>query len=529
MNTSPRAAFAAGLLTLTSAMAQTPGVIPGNQNARLAPSERDIVITTAVPVMQEVTPQKTIGAILKSAGAPSGPAAQEAFIRSWTQRMCETEFVNQGVRIPLTVRKECQLDPAKLLAPYDAVTNPHGLVSSAITYRLDKMTLEKVKTGNTTKLVAHDCGEIAHSMAMGDGLGSLNGVPLGNVDLIAEFKIPNPDTVNKSPLACVPMAQAIESLSVQTPEQKVTTVNRILFKGIGNGFGPVVDFKNLQGDVDANGNELAVKSGRFRANVFYQELGPQEWLLREFQLVTKNGKPTFKTQGIAEVPYNELWKDPVAGEDAALTQRKTDFHAHVVNKLVPRIMNPELTLAQQGQTQMPQANFLANLNADIPVKFRDGETINNTFRQTPFDDDIATFVSPTLKSSMQTKVTQLNAVSAWPSTIDQTINKIRARGCSGCHEAAVNLNLAPATFDTGFPNFSTVVQPQSQAFLHIAEPKPRFGVPEATPSLYMEANVFFARAEFTHALAQGTLPARYAPMAIQPGTKFRAFGVGGGH
>lgn len=508
------AAFVVGSVPAVAADATSPYCMPGENGAAatldfdIRPSlvvtdaTLDVTFGSAFPQGGEGAPgerlfsfSRTIGSILRSAGAPDDQTSREDFVRTMISSFDNDAGVTinhrSAVFVPVDDRLaqngdigsgEGKLVPARLLDEHDA---EFGMKPLALFNRFDLATRDW-----------EHCGEyrIVYSIP--------NGGFQQRFLLIFEAMVPNPGFIKDNPVAseagCRPMLEFWAGLGkIAGTDESAVAVERarqlaeLYYTGKPGitdiagtqGLDPIVSYANYGG----NGNR-----GQVRGNVFIDN----PWQLREWltQLVVGPAGPTlaFVPETVKDNPVVELYGDDIAATPigqanipAVIGSLHADFVTHFATEVQNHLLverSPRFQALVEAATNQIDAGVteddllitLVALGSD--GRFDDFQSVS--------DDTAGTVDKPT-RSAGQRFRRMLDFLLARPEIVrpgalpspqstDILLARAEAGTCSGCHQTAARNGFAFAPLRIkAKPDGSAVLWPDLVAgtpgFVHVME------------------------------------------------------------
>lgn len=410
--------------------------------------------------------RRTISSILKSAGFPDDPPAQERFVQTMLDTFAPANGFalnpSAGMLMPLDGRggENTKLNAADLLDE----TSPIGLVPLALFNRFDLAPTDW----------SH-CGE--HRIVYGK---QNPGFP-SRFLLIFEAAVDNPGT---GEAGCRPVAEFWAGLSEVATNNRALTerLSAFYYDGKATSYGntvdlsgPVVDYRNYGGD--------GVR-GQVRGNLFMQE----PWQLREWltQPIFDPATPlAFVTETVKDNPLAELYRDdfvsgPLAAQNfsAVLTTLQGEFVGELTSKMRTSLMAEdtpkyrglveELTkyvLGTTPETEVSEPTILKNTIAlGNDKKFNEFQSTSQN-NVPPGDTDEPRFHAQTKMRTLLSAMLAQPTPHLQPQDVDTFLNRATAGTCAGCHQTAPGQNIRT---QTGLP---PVVFPSQHptGFVHVGE------------------------------------------------------------
>lgn len=417
------------------APATAESIIPPKQVAFVAPKPlsttklKGVIFTDPTSLRKNFPLSETIDRILISSGdmASTDSAAvkktkREAFLQTLMTSFKRTSATNKGVTMPLTPRpEEAAQKPSVLLNPAD---NFNGMQPIAVTNRLDLAPAD-----------GKHCGEQRIIYAKGPGTFD------NRMTLIFEAVVPNP-TPAKGILGCMPLAKFWWNLQNVTVADMGTQLKGLFYTGVpGVTSGPIVHFKNY-------GTPL----GQVRVNSFVvsQNRG-NPWVLREYGIRKKTGKAAYLSiRPIGNSPLSLLYKAPVKGENAKITQLRKDYQAFLLGQAMTDLLAIDIA-AVKSKLTVTDHDMINRMGTTIPTRFNGFEDLVDSAVFEP-----GRIISQPLDRAISDKIR--TTTTAWPVNPFDFIGRVTIQSCAGCHE-----------FTNGRPIQENVVWPRSLGFVHIDE------------------------------------------------------------
>ncbi|TIT02671.1 hypothetical protein [Mesorhizobium sp.] len=375
---------------------------------------------------------RTVGAILRSAGAADDQAAKVAFVQNLLDTMVpvDTFALNSqaGIQMPVDPRAEqSELDPEKLLdASSDQALKPLALFN-----RFD------LAPDNWSH-----CGEyrIVYGKADTDG---------GRFLLIFEAMVPNPGV---GEAGCRPIAEFWANLTdpALSDSERAARLSAFYYEGKTSPTlasadlrTPVVDYHNYGGDGGR---------GQVRGNLFME--GPwqlREWLTRRtFDPAPNNPKLTFVPVTVKDSPLAELHHDSLAGTPlmtnnipASVNLLQGQFIQALTSTIGPRLLS-ETTAKHQdlvasvknyhlGTSPVTEDTILLNTIAlGNDDKFNEFQSTSQGFSDAPGQPA----GSSTLVTALLNQLGGMTSPFVNKQSGEILLNRARAVTCAGCHMTA---------------------------------------------------------------------------------------------